>query len=285
MSSIDAFRAVVQSGGSVPRDPVEVIYERCRERLGPMGFTQEAYRKGILEALADAPADELEKRIKTEDMYLALGCLVGHRRAWQVFDQTYRGYLLRQATRYCGGREQAEDLVTDLFHDLITRKDRPGKLHQYKGYASLATWLAVIVRRMVMDRGRMRERQLRRNERLKAEGVATAPRKDPERSYAHAQASRLAGDLFAEAFRALPERHVLVLTLLYRDGMTLREAGHVMGLDFSTVSRRAKAARKALQEVMTNLAKERHGLEDDAIAGLFLEGAGGTSFAQAKGAG
>jgi RNA polymerase sigma factor (sigma-70 family) len=279
MTSIDAPSRVGNIGDNVARDPVDAAYERCRAKLGGLGVSAPAFRKELLEALADEPIEELEKRIKVEDMYLALGCLMGSDKGWRTFDQAYRGYLLRLATRYAGGREAAEDLITDLYSDLVTRKNKPGKLHQYKGYASLATWLAVIVRRMAMDRGRMRERRGARLRRLKADGNATQVRRNPERDYAAAQTAAFAGELFAEAFSNLNERHVLVLTLLYRDEMTLREAGRVMELDFSTVSRRAKAARTALQERMTTLAKERHGLEDGAVADLFIDGAGGASFA------
>ncbi len=280
MVSIDAPVRVGKIGDIVPADPVDAAYERCRDKLGALGVSAAAFRREVIKALADDPIEDLDKRIKVEDMYLALACLVGNDKAWRMFDQAYRGYLLRLATRYAGGREAAEDLITDMLHDLVTRKDKPGKLHQYKGYASLATWLAVIVRRMAMDRGRMRERRGARLRRLKADSGATRVRPNPEREFVKAQTAAVAGQLFAEAFSHLDERHVLVLTLLYRDEMTLREAGRVMALDFSTVSRRAKAARKALQERMTTLARERHGLEDGAIADLFIEGGGGASFGQ-----
>ena len=278
MMRIDAPSRVGEIGDSVPADPVDAAYERCRDKLGALGVSGTAYRNEILRALDDTPIEELDKRIKLEDMYLVLGCLMGSDKAWRMFDRTYRGYLLRLATRYAGGREAAEDLITDLYSDLVTRKDKPGKLHQYKGYASLATWLAVIVRRMAMDRGRMKERRGARLRRLQADGGATRVRNNPERDFTKAQTAALAGKLFGEAFGELDERHVLVLTLLYRDEMTLREAGRVMDLDFSTVSRRAKAARKALQERMTTLARERHGLDDGGIAALFIEGGAGASF-------
>ena len=248
MTWIDAPSRAGDIGDSVAVDPVDQAYERCREQHGALGVSAAAFRKEVLDALDDTPIEELEKRVKLEDMYLVLGCLMGSDKAWRTFDRTYRGYLLRLATRYAGGREAAEDLITDLFSDLVTRKQRPGKLHQYRGYASLATWLAVIVRRMAMDRGRMKERRGARLRRLQADGGATRVRNNPEREYNKAQTAAVAGGLFAEAFSELDERHVLVLTLLYRDEMTLREAGRVMDLDFSTVSRRAKAARSALRE-------------------------------------
>ncbi len=278
MVSIDATLSAGNSGGTVTRDPVEAAYDRCRDKFGGFKVSAPAFRRELMQALDGEAIDELEKRIKVEDMYLALGCLLGADQAWRLFDQTYRGYLLRLATRYAGGREAAEDLITDLYHDLVTRPDKPGKLHQYKGYASLATWLAVIVRRMAMDRSRMRGRRGARLRRLQADGGVTIVRTNPERDYAAAEQAHLAGQLFADALAGLDQRHMLVLTLLYRDEMTLREAGRVMDLDFSTVSRRAKSARRALQAGMTTLAKQRHGLDEGAVADLFIEGGGGASF-------
>lgn len=284
MSTIDACRDVIQSGGSVPRDPVEVTYQACRERLGAVGVTVAAFRRELLAALDGAPVDQLDRKLHAADLYLALGCIVGHDGAWRTFDRTYRGYLLRLATRYCGGREDAEELITDLYHDLVTRPDRPGKLHHYKGYAPLATWLAVIVRRMAMDRGRTLERRGGRQRRLQADVEATTPSDNPERRYARAEAMEVAGRLFADALRSIHDRHGLVLALLYRDGLTLREAGRVMDLDFSTVSRRAKAAREALHAAMLDLAQTRHGLAGEAAAALFTDGGAGASFAASEGA-
>jgi len=278
MAAIDGPSRDVQTGEVVARDPVEQAYTRCRRQLGALGVSQAAFRKEALDALEDAPTGEIEDRIQCEDLYLALGCLLGSEAAWRSFDRAYRGYLLRLATRYCGGREAAEDLITDLFHDLVARPKRPGKLHQYRGYASLSTWLAVIVRRMAMDRGRSLERKGARMRRLRVEGATTRPGRDPERDYAAAQDADLTGRLFSEALGQLESRHLLVIRLLYQDSLTLREAGRVMDLDFSTVSRRAKAARGALRSAMTALAEARWGMSEEAVSRMFVDGASGASF-------
>ena len=73
-----------------------------------------------------------------------------------------------------------------------------------------------------------------------------------------------------------------MLSLLYRDGKTLREAGRVMRLDFSTVSRRAKAARAALRKRIEALAAERMGLRPREVAELFGEGADAAVFSPAE---
>ena len=281
MVVIDGPTRDVQSGGVVARDPVEQAYTRCRRQFGALGVSQAAFRKealDALDALDGSPITQLDNRLQCEDLYLALGCVLGSEAAWRHFDRAYRGYLLRLATRYCGGREAAEDLITDLFHDLVARPKKPGKLHQYRGYASLSTWLAVIVRRMAMDRGRSLERKGARMRRLRVEGEVTRPARNPERDFAAAQDAELTGRLFSEAMGQLEPRHLLVINLLYRDDLTLREAGRVMDLDFSTVSRRAKAARAALRATMTALAEDRWGLSEEAVARMFVDGAAGASF-------
>jgi DNA-directed RNA polymerase specialized sigma24 family protein len=131
---------------------------------------------------------------------------------------------------------------------------------------------------MAMDRGRSLERKGARMRRLRVESAATRPAQNPERDYAAAQDADLTGRLFSEAMSQLEPRHLLVISLLYRDDLTLREAGRVMYLDFSTVSRRAKAARSALRSAMTALAEARWGMSEEAVSRMFVDGAAGASF-------
>ena len=254
-------------------DPVAEAYERSRERLGALGVSLPWFCKEVAAALDGAAADTLGSRLVVDDLYLALGCRVGNGHAWRLFDRAYRG-----------SRGAAEELITDLYHDLVTRPGREGKLDHYKGYAALATWLAVIVRRMAFDRGRKAERRGHRLRRLEKEQQVRPRRPNPEQAVRAAETRRVAGELFGLAFSALEGRHALVLTLLYRDGLTLREAGKVMKLDFSTVSRRAKAARRALRAVMERLGEERLGLSTEDVAAVFAEGADAASFSEAGGA-
>ena len=276
--TIDGARVAGDHGDVVSPDPVEEAYRRCRERHGGLSVSLDYFRREVLEALDGAPVSTLDRCLVAEDLYVVLACKAGSEAAWRLFDRAYRGYLLRLATRYAGSRMAAEDLITDLYHDLVTRPARPGKLERYKGYAALSTWLAVIVRRMAMDRGRMAERRENRLQRLGRERKAVREPADPETALLGAEAARVAGELFRDAFRGLAGRHAVVLSLVYRDGLTLREAGRIMRLDYSTVSRRAKVARRALHEAMVRLGAERYGLAEPAVAALFADGAPGAEF-------
>ena len=267
---------------AVAMDAVERVWLGCRERLGGLGVSQPYFRTELEAVKTQERFAAVEKRFAYDDFYFVLSLRIGNDDAWRRFDSTYRGYLLRLATRYAGSRERAEDLVTDLYADLVARPGRPGKLEHYKGYAALSTWLAVIVRRMSFDRGRMLDRRDQRLLRLKRERMATTVSPNPEALLSHAQSRQLVATIFADALGALDSQHILVLSLLYQDGLTLREAGRIMDLDFSTVSRRAKAARAALQKRMRTLAREAHGLSDDEIADLFTSGASGASFAVSR---
>ena len=157
--AIDAVGNLAQDDPDVSSSILEEAYEGCRERLGGLGVSLPWFVREMERALGETPVEAYDKKLVVDDFYLALGCRCGNNGAWRLFDRTYRGYLLRLATRYAGNRGHAEDLITDLFHDLVTRPGREGKLEHYKGYAALSTWLAVIVRRMAMDRGRGAERR------------------------------------------------------------------------------------------------------------------------------
>ena len=144
MVSIDAPVRVGKIGDIVPADPVDAAYERCRDKLGALGVSAAAFRREVIKALADDPIEDLDKRIKVEDMYLALACLVGNDKAWRMFDQAYRGYLLRLATRYAGGREAAEfSFLLSLPVILGATMVKVGELAaQPPGWDSLAPLLA-----------------------------------------------------------------------------------------------------------------------------------------------
>jgi len=69
-------------------------------------------------------------------------------------------------------------------------------------------------------------------ERLTLEKLLEAEGADPM----HALLSRERVDLVAEAIRCLPEREQTVIALYYHEGITMREAGAVLGLTESRVS-------------------------------------------------
>ena len=278
MLGIDGLAGLLDDGSVGQTDPIEQAYKGCRERLGGLGVSLPHFRGEVEAALDGAPPEAIDTKLVIDDLYLVFGCRAGSDEAWRLFDQTYRGYLLRLATRYAGSRSSAEELITDLFHDLVTRPGSPGKLNYYKGYASVATWLAVIVRRMAMDRGRMRSRAGERMNRLYRERISTSSPDNPEISLERAQSKAMVSELFKEAVTQLEPHHRLVLRLLHGDGRTLREAGLVMDLDFSTVSRRAKTARTALRIKLEALARDKYDLSQDGAQDLFLSSSSAASF-------
>ena len=78
--------------------------------------------------------------------------------------------------------------------------------------------------------------------------------------------------------RSLSPSDILILTLVYRDGHTLREAGRILGVDASTVSRRAKGVRNQMYQALLAEGSARYDLDAEAVATLVRQGAWAAAF-------
>lgn len=251
------------------QDRVSLAYAGARKRLGRLGVSLERFRERAAESLQELAALEGKSggSLAFEDLYLAMGCQQGNERAWRIFERSFRGYLRRLCIRATGSETEGEELLGDLYADLVDRPCAPGKMERYRGMASLGTWLAVIVRRMALDRARSGDRRSQR-ERDFEQALLQAEPSTPEGRLLQAEAASVGGEILREALASLEPRHRLVLALVYWDGLTLREAGQVLGIDFSTVSRRLKSAREAVGKAIRQVSRQRYGLPPEALAGL-----------------
>ncbi|MBM4321137.1 MAG: sigma-70 family RNA polymerase sigma factor [Deltaproteobacteria bacterium] len=262
------------SGGAAP-DVAVRAHAEARQKLGGLGVSLAEYCGRVAEAEAElARMGGKSGSLAYEDLYLAMGCQRGNEQAWRIFERSFGAYLRRLCIRSMGSVTEGEELLGDLYADLVSRGATPGKIDLYRGMASLGTWLAVIVRRMALDRLRLADRRSQR-ERSYEEELPQVERSTPESRLLLAESTEIGGRILREALDSLDPRHRLVLELVYWDGLTLREAGKVMGLDFSTVSRRLKLAREAVHKAIRLLSRRSYGLAPEAVAGL-LEQLGGS---------
>jgi RNA polymerase sigma-70 factor len=250
-------------------EAIDRAYRAARARLGKLGVPPALFRRHVEELVRTLPGIDGPGQLLLEDLYLALGCQRGDERAWRALHDSLGGYLRRLSNRAAGGEVAGEELFADLLADLVGRPRSPGKIQLYRGLASLATWLAVIIRRMAVDRARAGDRQARQ-ESLE-DGPELSGRGTPEALLLREEAVRIGERLLGEVLAGLPPAQELVLRLVYWDGLTLREAGRVLGVDFSTVSRRLKSAREHVLRELRARSRQEYGLSAEALGELVAQ--------------
>jgi len=166
-------------------------------------------------------------------------CLSWKPGAWDEFVAKHEPFVRaesrRQLLRYLGRAEPAD--VDDAAQEVLSllMKDGARVLRQFRGEASLSTWLAHVVRSVC--------RQIGRHER-------TAGFEAREIVYVPPTEEDLPPDGLAAALARLPLRDQKLLRLFFREGRKYREIALELGISINSVgpliARALAAARRVL---------------------------------------
>lgn len=129
-----------------------------------------------------------------------------------------------------------DDVVQDVF--LIVAR----RLGEFRGEASMRTWLFAITMRVVQVHRRSASRHLRRVEAF-AEAHADGGADDP-------YARRDATDTLLKLLDRLDDDRRAVFVLIELEGMTAQEVAAGLGLNVNTVYSRLRAARQQLERAL-----------------------------------
>ncbi len=151
----------------------------------------------------------------------------------------YRLILFGLLVRILGSREEAEDILQEVF---IQVWRRAADFDQQRGKPF--TWLVTLARSRAIDR----LRQLSSRERL---AIATAQEAPPEASDAAGDAYRSEQrEIVAGALAQLPEDQRQVLLLGYFEGLTQTEIASRLGAPLGTVKTRMRSGMIKLRELL-----------------------------------
>lgn len=170
----------------------------------------------------------------TGDNTLALLAAKGDGDAFRQLLERHYDLMFRVAYRYCGHREEAEDVAQDVCVSL------PAKLKTFKGEAAFSTWLYRVVINRVKD---VKRRQVT-TERIQSDYTEVEELRRGEEAAANRELEWLK-EMLAKLSDDLRETAVLVVG----EGMTHGQAAEVLGLKESTVSWRMGEMKKALREL------------------------------------
>jgi RNA polymerase sigma-70 factor (ECF subfamily) len=142
--------------------------------------------------------------------------------------------LRRFARALARDAHDADDLVQIALERALTRAA------QLRPDAPLSSWMFGIVRNAWLDELRARGRRAR----------LFAPAESAERSGASSQGAP--GDLLAvqEALSRLPEEQRAAVALVLIEGLSYKEAAHIMEVPIGTLTSRLARGREALQEML-----------------------------------
>ena len=167
---------------------------------------------------------------------LVVRAQTGDRDAFSELVAEQYDFIFRTAYKWCGRREDAEDVAQDVCIKLARI------LSGFEGRSGFQSWLYRVVLNAVRDmqrqKGRTQSHMIDLN--VAALSVPASRQDDAE----------VDAELW-RAVRQLPPRQCDSVLLVYAEQKTHAEAAAILGCSESTVSYHVHAARKALRTVLT----------------------------------
>lgn len=159
----------------------------------------------------------------------------GDRDAFSALVAGQYDFIFRTAYKWCGTREDAEDVAQDVCIKL------PRILAGFEGRSAFQSWLYRVVLNAVRDMQRQKGRADKRTTVLD-EDTLSVPAPEP--------ADAAEDQELWDAVRRLPPRQCDSVLLVYAEQKSHAEAAAILGCSESTVSYHVHEARKALKTLL-----------------------------------
>ncbi len=186
------------------------------------------------------PLTDLDRKLLSE-------LLAGQAGSWKIFVDRFTGLIVQviQQTAHAHSlrlnSDDIEDLCADTYAELLSRD--MAALRAFRGRCSFATYLAVIVRRIVVRRlTEQRFRQALGHVSAHSSSLEMATSDQVEVSQVDAR------DQVQSLMASLPERTRNLLKYLYLEGKSYQEAAALLGLSLNSIG----AAVSRLRSVLSN---------------------------------
>lgn len=167
-----------------------------------------------------------------DDKDLARRAAAGEVRAFHNLLDRHYTTMFRMAYRFCGHRENAEDITQ------MTCMKLAQSITQYRGESAFTTWLYTVVLNVYRDWLRSSGKKQRAESDIETAGAHLEDGENPEKK------AMLSEQM--ERLKNLPEAEFEAVILVFAEGLSHKEAAVVLGCAESTVSWRIHEARKKL---------------------------------------
>lgn len=177
-----------------------------------------------------------------EDRYLMQLCLEHQPRAWESFVDRFLGLVVHVVNHTADSRglaitpQDLEDLTADVFLTFVS--DDYAVLRRFKGQSSLATYLTVVARRVVV-REMLRRKLNAPSDMHEAEEVADTHQPVEDRLSNREEVERLMGELGGEEAK--------IVQLYHLEGKSYEEIGTTLGIPSNSVGPTLYRARAKLR--------------------------------------
>lgn len=173
-------------------------------------------------------------------------CQSGDSDAWSVLMRRYSRIAYRAAYNLCHNREEANDIVGQVFLLLYQN------IHQYRKQGNFRSWLLSIVRNTFVDQcvrpARTRDVSLDAGVNGQDDTFEGIFLTDPAPSPYVLCIRQEARDLVAGAVAGLPPRQRQVITMFYNEGKSYQAIAEEMRVPLGTVKARMHRGRHQLRE-------------------------------------
>ena len=244
MSAVSLAVNASESGAIGPKESTMVAVQWSRTGAGcTAGIVHSPFRgRARLVMGAGSVDDEASSGGGDDSGALARRAAGGDRAAFAQLLALNYDRLHRMAWRWTGSRTEAEDIAQDVCVKLAQI------LATWRGEAAFETWLYRVAYRVMIDRARLRRREvLPGTDNVVA--LFDGPVLSDEREAATPETALLGAELW-RAVRALPAQQRDAVLLVYAQDLSHAEAARVMGCSEKTVSWHLHEARKRLKGLL-----------------------------------
>jgi len=185
-----------------------------------------------------------ELRVLTGDGKLVERCLQGDDAAWETIVRTYGRRIFNLCYRYTSRRDEAEDLVQDIFVRIYQN------IKSYRAEAgNLQNWILRVGRNLIIDHYRQTRKfqQSAGSEEMETMNLSDDKQPNPHRLVEQTEASRFLTD----GLRALSPELKEAVILRDLEGMAYQEIADLLSVPEGTVKSRINRGRIELARLLT----------------------------------
>lgn len=276
--------------GDVPLSRLRAAFEEGQSALGAPGVSWEAFaahalaivrrwleRQGVGSSTEDPEVVLL--RMHLTDLHHAFACDQGSARAIELFLERYRMRLVALLRSSGSSGNEAAELMLDLPGDLSSPPPQAGartRFGTYEGFASLFSWLSIIVLRRRSDRRRAHAGRTMREISFSEHGSPRALEEistrllDPYEAAVGREVGRRLVSAMGAAWSGLTAREQLVLLYKFRDGLPQQAIARLLGIGDPRVSRLLDRSIEKLRSAAQHSLRGEMSMRGDVSEGLWV---------------
>lgn len=242
---------------------IEARYHDAARVWHPVALDLALYSDHLKRCIAASPEDAapaaILERLCTSDLYLA--CAAGHgaAHASAACVRHFAPHIAAAVRTVAADPAFVDDVRQALHERLLIGDDGPPRILQYRGRASLASWLGVAAQRLAL--GMLRSDGARDRAAARARDEPLPFDLDPELQYLKDRYRDAFKQAVSTAFALLPDRQRTIIRLHTVAGFTLGRIGSMLMVDESTVSRWIQRARDDIFAHTQRVLCERLGIQ------------------------